>query len=617
MMDEAIKNFLMYELVFKILNMSITATFMALAVIFLRLLLRKAPKWISYALWGVVLFRLVCPFSFSSEFSLLGGIGAPPAESGIVSYIPEDLVHTAALQVNMVFPGVNETINGSLIQGEEQLVVDPLEAPAAMTTCLWLLGVSAMLVYGVASYLLLKRRLSDATLLEGNVFEIDTIKSPFVFGLTKPRIYLPVGLPESERGYVLLHERTHIRRRDYLVKALAFPALSMHWLNPVMWLSFRLMCRDMEMSCDERVVRELDPEGRAGYSAALASLATGRPILAGNPLAFGECGVKGRIRNILNYKKPTLWVVAAAVIACVAAMVLLLANPVEMLELPEVDTVLSIEMEQFNEYESLGPVGIMDSGDMETVLSALSGAKKTRRQSVNDHPIQSNYLVIRLNLSEEQRTLFLHAEGNTYYIEEPYIGIYKSNRATSVAIYKIYNIALNKDTSIPENETLHADSPNGAYVAEAYGTNTGIAAARRYPYENLRVIRKYDGMAVWNGDGYYSAEFIWSGDSKYVAVYGEARTWGECFIVDAETGKVIELPDINTVPAQLDAELHPADNRPDPIFKAVEWVDNTTICVDYRWMAKEGEKMVSGTYEYDIASGNILSNTFKINDSTG
>jgi len=615
-MDEVIKNFLMHELVFKILNMSITATFVALAVILLRLPLRKAPRWISYALWGAVLFRLVCPVSFSSEFSLLGGIGAPAAESGIVSYIPEDLVHTAAPQVDMIFPGINETMNRSLPQGEEQLVADPLAAPAAIATSLWLLGVFAMLVYSAASYVLLKRRLSDATLLEGNVFETDAITSPFVCGLIKPLIYLPVGLSESERGYVLLHERTHIRRRDYLVKPMAFFALSIHWFNPVMWLSFRLMCRDMEMSCDERVARELDPDGRAGYSAALASLATGRPILAGSPLSFGESGAKGRIRNILAYKKPAFRVVAAAAIVCAAAAVFLLANPVKTLELPTADAVLSIELEQFNEYESLGPVSLTDKGDMEAVLSALSGAKKALRQSVNDHPIQSNYLVISLACSEEHRTLFLYAEGNTYYVEELYVGVYKSNRDTSVAIYKIYNIALS-DASIPENETLSVDSPNGAYAAEAYGTDTGITAAGRYPYEGLHVIRKSDGTAIWNGDGYYSAEFIWSGDSKYVAVYGEARTWGECFIVDAETGKVIELPDINTVPAQLDAESQPADNRPDPIFKAVKWVNDTTICVDYRWKAKEGEKVVSGTYEYDIISGSIVSNTSKINDSPG
>lgn len=616
MMDEVIKNFLMYELVFKILNMSITAALMAPAVIFLRLLLGKAPKWISYALWGVVLFRLVCPVSFSSELSLLGGVGAPPAENGAVSYIPEELVHAAAPQVNTAFPGVNEAVNGSPTQGEEQLAAGPLKAPAARITCLWLLGVSAMCVYSAASYVLLKRRLSDATLLEGNVFETDAIQAPFVCGLIKPRIYLPVGLPESERGYVLLHERTHIRRRDDLVKALAFLALSMHWFNPVMWLSFRLMCRDMEMSCDERAARELDPDGLAGYSAALASLAAGRPILAGSPLAFGESGAKGRIKNLLNYKRPAFRVVAAAVIACAAAAVLLLANPAKTLELPEAAAVRSIELEQFNEYESLGPASLTDSGDIESVLSALSGARKTLRQSVNDHPIQSNDLVISLDCSGVRRTLFLYAEGNAYYIEEPHVGIYKSDRDASVALYQIYTAALT-DASIPENETLCADSPNGAYAAEAYGTDAGVTAAGRYPYEGLRVIRKADGTTVWNGDGYYSAEFIWSGDSRYVAVYGEARTWGECFLVDAETGKVVELPDISTVPAQLGAQSQPADNRPDPMFKAVEWVNDTTIRVDYLWKARDGEKTVTGTYEYDIVSGNIVSNTSKINASPG
>ena len=740
----------MYELIFKILNMSITATFMALAVIFLRLLLRKAPKWISYALWGVVLFRLICPFSFSSAFSLLGGIGAPVAESGVVSYIPDNIVHSAAPQVNPVLPVVSETMNSTLLQGDEQLVADPLEAPAVVATVIWLLGVSAMFVYSIVSYIFLKRRLSDATLLADNVFETDVITSPFICGLIKPRIYLPVGLPQVERGYVLLHESTHIRRRDYLIKPLAFLALSIHWFNPVIWLSFRLMCRDMEMSCDERVVRELDLEGRAGYSATLLQLATGKPILAGSPLAFGESGAKGRVRNILNYKKSAFWVVITAVIVCIAAAICLLANPAKTLQLPEAASIRSMDMEQFNEHESLGQVTITDSGDMETVLSALSGVRKTLRQSVNDYPMQSNYLVIRISLSGEQRTLCLYAEGNTYYIEEPYVGIYKSNRDTSVAIYKIYNgtedvyalatayafdkllyvnpatsyypvegtgqlylcspdaftivneetgeiqenyslinwqakevdtdewsrifwdnatvdisgyqsrleydigdkyrlyqmdgevwlghfsddmllrlyqlqetgisladIAGRTGSSIPENETLRVDSPDGAYAAEAYGTNARITAAGMYPYEGLRVIRNSDEVIVWSGMGYYRPEFLWSSDSKYVAVYGEARTWGECFIVEAETGKVIELPDMETVSAQLDAASQPADNRPDPIFKAVEWMDDTTIRVDYHWIAQEGEKEVSGTYEYDIVSGNIVSNTSKISDSPG
>ena len=457
-------------------------------------------------------------------------------------------------------------------------------------------------------------------------------------------------------------------------------------------------------------------------------------------------------RNILNYKKPAFWVVAIAVIACVAAAVFLLANPAKTLELPDAASVLSMDMEQFNEYESLGPVSITDSGDIENVLSALSGARKTLTPSVNDYPTQNNYLVARLNLSGERRTLCLYTEGNVYYIEEPYVGVYRSSRDASVEIYKIYNggskdvyalatayafdkclymhpassyypfegpgqlylcdpdsfkivneetgeiqesyslfgwqakkvdtdewngmfwneaeavdispyksrieynIGSNyrlyqmdgevwlghfdadtlwslyrlketdistsgtvsrKEPNISENKTPRVDSPDRAYRVEAYGTDKGITAAGLYPYEGLRVIRNSDETTVWNGDGYYRAEFLWSNDSKYVAVYREARIYGECFVVSADTGEVIELPDMGTVSAQLDIASQPATNRPDPYFKAMEWVDDTTIHVNYRWISQEGKKVVSGTYEYDIINGDIVSNTSKISDSPG
>ncbi len=616
----------MYQLIFKILNMSITATFMALAVIFLRLILKGSPRWISYVLWSVVLFRLICPFSFSSSFSLLGGIGAPAAESGMVSYIPPNIVHTATPQVDLVIPGLSRAVNSSLPQGEEQLVADPLEAPAAIATFIWLLGVAVMLIYSVISYVLLRRRLYDATLLEGNVFETDAITAPFVCGLMKPCVYLPAGLPEAEQRYVLLHERTHISRRDYLIKPLAFLALSIHWFNPVMWLSFRLMCRDMEMSCDERVARELDAEGKAGYSTALLRLAVKRPLFPGSPLAFGESGAKERVKNVLNYKKPAFRIVAIAVIAVAVAAVFLLANPVNTLKLPDTSSVLSMYMEQFNEGASLGPAAVNGSGDIETVVAALSGARKTFMPSVNDYPTQSNYLVVRLILRDEMRTLCLYAEGNAYYIEEPYIGVYRSSRDASVSIYKIYNGSQDVSTSdivgpkgpnIPENETLRVDSPDGTYRAEAYGTNKGITAGGLYPYEGLRVIRNSDETTVWKGDGYYKAEFLWSGDSRYVAVYREARIYGECFLVDAGTGKAISLPDIDTLSAHMDAPTQPAANRPDPFFKAVEWVNGTTVRINYRWTAQEGGKEVSGTYDFNIISGDILANTYQISDPPG
>ncbi|HWR60881.1 MAG TPA: hypothetical protein VN580_04680 [Clostridia bacterium] len=174
-----------------------------------------------------------------------------------------------------------------------------------------------------------------------------------------------------------------------------------------------------------------------------------------------------------------------------------------------------------------------------------------------------------------------------------------------------------KGPDIPENETLRVDSPDGTYRAEAYGTTKGITAAGLYPYEGLRVIRNSNETTVWNGDGYYKAEFLWSGDSRYVAVYREARIYGECFVVDADTGKVIELPDIDNLSEHMDAPAQPAANRPDPLFRAVEWVDGTTIRVNYRWTAQEGAKEVSGTYDCNIISGDVLANTFQISDPPG
>jgi len=741
----------MYGLIFKILNMSITATLTALAVILLRLILKRAPKWIPYALWSVVLFRLICPVSLSSAFSLLGGIGAPAAENGAVPYIPENIAHSAAPQGNLLLPSLSEAMNGSMAQGEEQPAADPLEAPEAIAAFPWLLGVAAMLVYSVVSYVLLKRRLSDATWLEDNVFETEAILSPFVCGLIKPRIYLPVGLTGPARGYVLLHERTHIRRRDYLIKPLAFLALSVHWFNPVIWLSFRLMCRDMEMSCDERVARELDPAGRAGYSAALLRLATGRPIPAGSPLTFGENGAKERIKNILGYKKPAFWAVAAAAVACAAAAVCLLTNPAGIslhLDRQDISSATALDfrrgdpytrelqeadmdelasrlaavsgMRRSEKYAGLTPLysitvalddgttiricGYSAAGDMlditykgETYCVRDSGfasyvdricAGENVTSATNAPRLASVYVYdqcLYMNPASSYYPFegtgqlylcrpdgFTIVSGETGEIQESdspvdwrakevdtdeWSGMFRGGETVDISGYQsrleydisgrcrlyqmdgevwlgqfsgemLWNLYRLRETdipladiagraSIPENKTLRADSPDGAYAAEAYGTNTRITAAGMYPYEGLRVIRNSDGAAVWSGMGYYRPAFLWSGDSKYVAVYGEARTWGECFLVEAGTGEVIGLPDMDAVAARLGAASQPAADRPDPSFKAVEWTGDTTIRVEYRWIAQEGEKEVSGAYEYDIAGGDIVSNTFEINHSPG
>ena len=433
-----------YTLLPKILNMSLTASIVIVIVLLARLLLRKLPKVFSYALWAVVLFRLLCPVSFSTEFSLLGLFNTPAAtvsDSGAYSsmtYIPSDSVHTEYPRADLPLPGVSEAINETLPQGREQTGTDPLEFPMSAATILWLLGIMVMLIYSAVSLMELRRKLVGAVRLRDNIYLADHIAMPFVIGLFRPKIYLPSTISSEEQDYVILHEQTHIKRLDHIVKMIAFLALTMHWFNPLVWVAFVCAVKDMEMSCDERVLKQMGGEIKTAYSTSLLSLAAGRRLINGSPLAFGEGNIKGRIKNIMNFKKPAVWMVITAVIACIAVTLLLLANPAKSLELPDATSVLSMDMEQFNEYETLGVVTITDSSNIETVLSALSGARKTLRQSVNDYPVQNNYLILRLNLAGERRTLCLYAEGNAYYIEEPYVGIYRSDRNASVAIYKIY-----------------------------------------------------------------------------------------------------------------------------------------------------------------------------------
>lgn len=320
-----------YTFMPKLFNMSLTASVAIVLVILLRLLLKKAPKVISYALWGVVLFRLLCPMSIGSNFSVYNLFDAPAQESGtitsVIEYVPSNIVHTEYPSVALPVPGISDVINEALPQGQEQLVADPLEAPMSITTYIWMIGVLVMVIYSIVSYIRLRRKLSVVVPLRDNIFIADDIKSPFVVGLFRPKIYLPCNLGDKEQEYIILHEQHHIKRLDHVMKALAFLALAIHWFNPLVWVAFILASKDMEMSCDEAVIRKIGGNVRADYSASLLTLATGRRIIAGTPLAFGEGDTKGRINNLSKWKKPAVWVVLVAVVACVVLAVCLLTNP--------------------------------------------------------------------------------------------------------------------------------------------------------------------------------------------------------------------------------------------------------------------------------------------------
>jgi|GEM_PF-4589733 len=324
------------NLFMQILDMTKTASIVIAVVFVARLLLKKAPKWISYALWGVVLLRLLCPFSLEAPVSAV-----PRMESVSESYTLADDPISVVGAAEAATQAVGDALNGGLgvqhirtTEKEENggdVYVTSLwwEVWVLFGQYVWLFGIAVMLIYSAVSYIRLRRRLVGAVPLRDNIYLADRIASPFVMGIILPKIYLPSALSEREQEYIILHEQRHIRRLDHVVKVLAFAALCLHWFNPLVWLAFILAGKDMEMSCDESVIKTLGSEIRADYSASLLSLATGRRLIAGTPLAFGEGDTRGRIKNLAKWKKPVIWVVIIVAIICAALAVCLLTDPVD------------------------------------------------------------------------------------------------------------------------------------------------------------------------------------------------------------------------------------------------------------------------------------------------
>jgi len=318
-----------YEILPTLMNMTLTASIVIIFVLLLRLVLRKAPKQYSYILWMIVLFRLLCPITISSPVSLLNLFDTPVTEMGSMEYVPVDIVHTPHPAISLPSKTVNDAVNAVLPQGEEQLRADPLEAPITILTYIWLLGMVTMLGYSLVQFTALRAKLVCAVEIDKRIFLADDIDTSFVIGILHPRVYLPSALSETEQTYILMHERYHIRRLDHIVKLFAFAALCIHWFNPLVWFAFILFGKDMEMSCDEAVMRGMEGDIRAAYAQSLLQFTTGKRIIAGAPLAFGEGDTKARVKNVMRYRKPALWIGIAAVIVCAAAATALSTNPME------------------------------------------------------------------------------------------------------------------------------------------------------------------------------------------------------------------------------------------------------------------------------------------------
>ena len=312
----------MSELFLKILNMGISAGWLVLAVLVLRFIFRKAPRWIHVLLWGIVAVRLICPFSIESAFSLI-----PSAET-VRPEIMMDRTPEISTGIQPLDQVVNPVISYSFAP-EPSASANPLQILIPVSANLWLLGVLVMLLYTAVSYVSLRRKLITATLLRENIYQCETVHSPFVLGILKPRIYLPYDMGEQNLAHVIAHEQAHIHRKDHWWKPLGFLLLTVYWFHPLMWVAYCLLCRDIELACDEKVIAELGNDQRADYSQALVACSVNRRMIAACPLAFGEVGVKERIKSILSYRKPAFWVIVLAVVMCVAVAVCFLTNPLD------------------------------------------------------------------------------------------------------------------------------------------------------------------------------------------------------------------------------------------------------------------------------------------------
>lgn len=311
----------MESLFLHIVNIGLVAGFVALAVMLLRLIFAKAPKWICVVMWALVGIRLIFPITLQSPASVV-----PSAEP-----IPDEILYTQTPEIHTGVPVLNSAVNPIIsdsLAPDPTASINPAQVVAFVGSIIWLIGITAMLLYTVICCIKVKKQVREAILLKENIWICDNVTSPFIFGVIRPKIYLPSSLGGENAEYVIAHEKAHIKRCDHLWKPLGFLLLTVYWFNPILWLAYILLCRDIEAACDEKVIKSIDVAGKKNYLNALIECSSPRKIISACPIAFGETNVKGRIKNVLNYKKPTFWIILIALIACIVASVCLLTNPI-------------------------------------------------------------------------------------------------------------------------------------------------------------------------------------------------------------------------------------------------------------------------------------------------
>lgn len=425
----------MSEFFLTIVNMSISASWIVLAVLLLRLLLKKAPKWITVLLWGIVAVRLICPFTIESVMSLI-----PSAET-----ISPEIMMDRTPEINSGIPILNNTINPVISESfapDPATSANPLQLWIPTFAVIWIVGIMGMLLYTLISFIRVKRKVETAVLLRDNIFQSENVISPFVLGIIRPKIYLPFKMNEQDMEHVIAHEEAHIRRKDHWWKPLGFLILTLHWFNPLMWLGYVLLCRDIELACDEKVIKELNTEQKADYSQALLTCSVNRRMIAACPLAFGEVGVKNRVKSVLNYKKPAFWIIIVAIVASIVVAVCFLTNPAS-------NTLENIEFLNFEARRQSTVSVLVSDGETYTSVGAVSEdlLKELCDIKISKNEVSRNrsedrdksYTLVLQTAKEVEPTIYSYVEGWHIHFNSSFTSVWVENGVKPTLSYRVIN----------------------------------------------------------------------------------------------------------------------------------------------------------------------------------
>ena len=451
----------MTEFFLTIVNMSISASWIVLAVLLLRLVLKKAPKWITVLLWGIVAVRLICPFSIESALSLI-----PSAET-----ISPEIMMDATPEIQTGITFINSAVNPVITQSFSPAPLssaNPLQIWIPVASIFWVAGMIVMLFYTAISYWRVKRKIGTAILLRDNIFQSENVVSPFVLGIFRPKIYLPFQISGQDMAHVIAHENAHIRRKDHWWKPFGFLLLSIHWFNPLMWLGYILLCRDIELACDEKVIKEMDTEQKADYSQALLTCSVNRRMIAACPLAFGEVSVKNRIKSVLNYKKPAFWIIIVAIVISLVVGVCFLTNPasnqlknIEFLNLSTTaDNTVRVLVSNGTGYKCVDA-----NKELLTELVDVSISKKETSISRSEDRNKRHTIVLQ-SAQDARPSIYSHIPGVFIHFNSTFTSVWVDNGVKPTLSYRVLNPAKAKTiyNSIAQSPGVEEELPEDALI---------------------------------------------------------------------------------------------------------------------------------------------------------